>query len=123
MKIEKAKACLDNAFLSDVAVQMHCATSPEQLLVWRDGEVTLVQVVSIDERRDGAEVIFKFDATKCNCEFCSEWWHDPVWHAKYATKEDYILDLMDVDAAVTFLREELTEKIDRIPYGFFDDEK
>lgn len=118
---EKAEAWLDNALLSSIAVQMHCATSPEQLLVWQDGVVTLVQVTSAYERRSGAEVIYSIPDPHCDCEFCTEWWHDPSLHAKYASKEDLLFDMMDVD--FEFLREELTEKITRIPYGFFEDEK
>lgn len=120
---EKAIKRIDDAFCLHLSIAYHCAICA-QVLVWDDGDVTCTGETSADTRHISGdkevEIITTIAQSHCDCDYCCEWAADEELQKRYASKEAYLEDVLEAD--FTELKDELVEKIENIPYGYFSDE-
>lgn len=99
--------------------------SYETLEVNSSGELQEREEPSSNSYHVGTYVLFHtYGNIPCNCDWCSEWENnvDNV-QKEFECKSDFIQDCIDNNDNGSDVEDYILQRLQEIPYGFFDDEK
>lgn len=125
MKRDRIKNKITREVCKDWAMRRHLnGVSYETLEVYPDGDLVDYEEPSSNSWHTGTRVLTHTYGVPCNCDCCAEWDSDTDGcQSEFKNKSDFIEACLNNTDEVSQLLDSIFERVDEIPFGFFDDEE